>query len=252
MPDPYSCAPLGPTRAERLADQIAEAILDGRLKPGTHLDEVQLSEAFGVSRSPLREALRLLAGTGLVESRRYTGTWVRSLSPEEVASLFQAMGEVEASCARLSALSMNNLEQAALADLHTRMGVLAEAADYPGYVEANRAFHGLVYEGTHNPTLSKMAVSLRRQLMPYRMAQFHLQGRLSLSHAEHGRVVRAILARDAQMANAAMLLHMSVVEEAFEGKEALRSQKQGSANLPSLPSMDVCTEFVVPSMDVEQ
>ena len=233
MSDTFPPATTLPTRAERLADEISEAILSGRFAPGTQLDEVLLAELFGVSRSPVREALRLLAGTGLIEWRRYYGARVRSLSPDEIASLFQAMGEVEASCARLSALSMDEAERTALSALHAQMGMLAEAGDQPAYVEANRRFHGLLYEGAHNPTLSEMAVSLRRRLTPYRTAQFRLSERLALSHEEHGRVVRAVLAKDGQAANAAMLRHMSVVEEAFEGQDVRRADERVAPGEPA-------------------
>lgn len=210
-----------PSRAERLAEAIAEAILAGTLAPGQRLDEQALADQFGVSRTPIRDALRELAGTGLIAPRQpHMSARVRSLSPEEIAGLFVAMGEVEASCARLSAQSMTEAERAALQALHARMGGLAARDDRAAYVEANRAFHGLLYAGAHNPTLAEMAASLRRRLTPYRTAQFRLSERPSLSHAEHGRVVRAVLARDRAGANAAMLAHMSVVEEAFETHDA--------------------------------
>ena len=210
-----------PSRAERLAEAIAEAILAGTLAPGARLDEQALADRFGVSRTPIRDALRELAGTGLIAPRQpHMSARVRSLSPEEVAGLFVAMGEVEASCARLSAQSMTEAERAELQALHARMGGLAARDDRAAYVEANRAFHGLLYAGAHNPTLAEMAASLRRRLTPYRTAQFRLSERPALSQVEHGRVVRAVLARDRAAANAAMLAHMSVVEEAFETQDA--------------------------------
>lgn len=213
--------PPAPSRAERLAEAIAEAILAGTLAPGARLDEQALADRFGVSRTPIRDALRELAGTGLIAPRQpHMSARVRSLSPEEVAGLFVAMGEVEASCARLSAQSMTEAERAELQALHARMGGLAARDDRAAYVEANRAFHGLLYAGAHNPTLAEMAASLRRRLTPYRTAQFRLSERPALSQVEHGRVVRAVLARDRAGANAAMLAHMSVVEEAFETQDA--------------------------------
>ena len=204
------------TRAESLSDQIADAILSGALAPGTHLDEQVLARHFGVSRTPVRDALRLLNGTGLITIRPRFGATVRTITPDELDMMFIAMGEMEASCSRLASLSMSPVERGTLRTLHERMGRLAEAGDHEAYVAANQDFHGLLYEGAHNSVVAEMAHHLRRRLTPFRKAQFQAPGRLQRSHAEHGLVVRAVLARDAAAANAAMLVHMSVVVDAFD------------------------------------
>lgn len=226
---------LVPTRAERLAEAIADAIFAGTFLPGVHLDEHTLADRFKVSRTPVRDAIRLLHGSGLVEMRPQRGVRVRTLSPEEIAGLFTAMGEVEASCARLSALCMSEGERTQIQSLHAQMGDLAASGDQPAYVEANRSFHGLLYAGAHNAPLSEMAVSLRRRLTPYRTAQFRLSGRLSLSHVEHGRVLRAVLARDGSTANTTMLAHMSVVGDAFEAQDAGQAEGRAAGRSPPEP-----------------
>lgn len=201
------------TRADHLSERIADEILAGVLPPGMHLDEQVLARRFGVSRTPVRDALRLLSGTGLIDIRPRLGATVRTVTAEELDTLFVAMGEIEASCARLATLCMTRAERAALRAHHEAMAGLAAAADREAYVEANLAFHGLLYAGAHNPPIEEIARALRRRLMPYRRAQFQAPGRLARSHAEHDLVVRAVLARDSAGANAAMLVHMSVVED---------------------------------------
>ncbi|KMO27323.1 GntR family transcriptional regulator, partial [Methylobacterium tarhaniae] len=94
---------------------------------------------------------------------------------------------------------------------------LARAGDPASYAKANTAFHGAIYAGAHNAVLADFALSLRRRLQPYREAQFRLEGRLALSHAEHGAVVAAILAGRAGEAHAAMLRHVTLVENSVEG-----------------------------------
>ncbi|GLS42790.1 GntR family transcriptional regulator [Methylobacterium brachythecii] len=205
-----------PTRADSLSHAIAEAILSGEFAPGTHLDEQVLAKRFGVSRTPVRDALRLLNGTGLIDLRPRFGATVRTITPDELDMMFIAMGEIEATCARLSTLSMSTAERGQLRLLHERMGMLAEAGDHDGYVVGNQEFHERLYEGAHNSVVDEIARNLRRRLTPYRRFQFQAPGRLARSHAEHGLVVRAILARDAAAANSAMLVHMSIVEDAFE------------------------------------
>nr|WP_246733268.1 GntR family transcriptional regulator [Methylobacterium sp. BTF04] len=212
-----------------MAEQIANDILTGTLPPGLHLDEQILAKRFGVSRTPVRDALRLLSGTGLIDLRPRTGATVRTITPDELDMLFIAMGEIEATCARLATLSMTPSERAGLQNLHDAMGLLADAADRDGYANANQAFHDALYAGAHNSVVEEIAVSLRRRLTPFRRAQFRAPGRLHRSHAEHGAVVRAVLARDAAAANAAMLIHMSIVEDAFEAMDATPAQDRQAA-----------------------
>lgn len=212
--------PASQTRAESLSDLISNAILSGAFAPGTHLDEQVLARRFGVSRTPVRDALRLLNGTGLITLRPRFGATVRMITPEERDMLFIAMGEIEATCARLATLSMTRAERGHLQGLHERMGRMAESGDRDAYVTANLEFHGALYAGAHNSVVEEIAQGLRRRLMPYRRVQFQAPGRLARSHGEHALVVRAILARDAAAANAAMLVHMSIVEDAFETVDA--------------------------------
>ncbi|KMO38947.1 GntR family transcriptional regulator [Methylobacterium variabile] len=207
----------GRTQAERLAGEIAEAIVTGALAPGSRLDEQALADRFGVSRTPVREALRQLGTTGLVEVRPRRGAVVAQVTADQLAELFVAMGEVEATCARLAAQSMSPLERRRLDALHDAMADLARDGDPAAFARANTTFHGAIYAGAHNAVLSDFALGLRRRLQPYRAAQFRLPGRLARSHAEHGAVVAAILSGRAAEAHAAMLRHVTLVESSVEG-----------------------------------
>jgi DNA-binding GntR family transcriptional regulator len=221
--------PASRTRAESLSDAIADAILSGAFPPGTHLDEKVLAARFGVSRTPVRDALRLLNGTGLIVLRHRFGATVRTITPDELDMMFIAMGEIEASCARLSTLAMTPGERGALQNLHERMGLMAQGEEREAYIAANQEFHERLYEGAHNAVVEEMARGLRRRLTPYRKAQFRAPGRLARSHAEHGLVVRAVLAREPAAANTAMLVHMSVVEDVFETVDAADALARGAA-----------------------
>src|SRR5471032_1407901 len=95
-----------PTLAEKLATAIADGILAGTLKPGIRLDEVRLAQQHGVSRTPVREALRQLTTSGLIDMRPRKGAIVSKATREQVESLFVAMAEMEATCARLAAMTM--------------------------------------------------------------------------------------------------------------------------------------------------
>lgn len=208
--------PDNPTLTETLASAIADGILDGSLMPGTRLDEASLAQQHGVSRTPVREALRQLATSGLIDMRPRKGAVVSKATPDQVENLFVAMAEIEATCARLAAMSMTPIERRRLQARHEAMLALARAGDPDAYSDANIAFHLAIYAGAHNEPLAEFARSLRRRLAPFRRAQFRVEGRLMRSNQEHDTVVRAILSGDAAGAHAAMLHHVSLVEDAFE------------------------------------
>lgn len=204
------------TRADRLVSDVSDAILNGDFAPGDRLDELSLAERYGVSRTPVREALRQLASSGLVDVRPRRGAVVASITPEKLADLFGAMAELEATCARLAAISMSPLERRRLEAFHALMQELVDAGDADGFATANLTFHTQIYAGAHNGHLAEIASGLRARLLPYRRAQFRTPGRLPRSHEEHGVVTAAILAADAAGAHSAMLRHVSLVEDSFE------------------------------------
>lgn len=212
-----------PTLTERLATAIADGILNGTLKPGLRLDEVGLAQQHGVSRTPVREALRQLTASGLIDMRPRKGAIVSKTTPEQVESLFVAMAEMEATCARLAAMSMTPVERRRLQARHEAMTTLATGGDTDAYSDANVAFHSAIYAGSHNTPLAEYALSLRRRVGPFRRAQFRIEGRLTRSNREHDAVVRAILSGDAAAAHAAMIHHVSLVEDAFEAFSAINA-----------------------------
>ncbi|MBR0679908.1 GntR family transcriptional regulator [Roseomonas eburnea] len=204
-----------PTRAEALSAELARAITDGRLPPGTALEEERLAAAHGVSRTPVREALRLLASTGLVEQRPRRGAVVARPEPHRLAEMFQAMAELEASCASLCTKAMSKAAKARLASRHAAMEQLAQTGHLEAYREANVAFHEAIYAGAGNGYLAELAGATRRRLAPFRAAQLGGRDRLAASHAEHGAIVAAILAGDPAAAAAAVRAHLAATEGAW-------------------------------------
>jgi DNA-binding GntR family transcriptional regulator len=206
----------GATRAERLANEIAASILSGEFRPGLRLDEKTLAERYAVSRTPVREALRQLASTGLIDIKPRRGATVVRVTSAQLEKLFGAMAEIEATCARLSAVTMTPLERRRLASFHESMLKFVLQNDGDGFAAANLTLHTQIYLGAHNTIIADFAAALRQRLAPFRRAQFRTEGRLPRSHAEHKKVVDAILAGDAAAAHSAMFYHMSLVEESFE------------------------------------
>ena len=200
----------------KLAEEIEHLVLNGELRPGAKLDEQVLADRFAVSRTPVREALRRLASTGLIELKPNKGAFVALMTSERLEEMFIAMAELEATCARLAAMSMAPVERRSLQRLHESMGELARREEVEAFVDANDAFHNLIYRGAHNGPLEEMTLGLRRRLAPYRRSQFRAQGRLERSQQEHDAVVKAILVGDPARAHASMLHHVDQVEASFE------------------------------------
>lgn len=203
------------TSAEDIRQQLAARIICGALAPGTPLDETGLAAEFSVSRTPIREALRLLAASGLIDQKPHAKALVAKPDEATLAGMFEVMGYLEALCAGLCAIAMTAAEREALDALHSGMAAIVREGDHLAYVDANEAFHTAIYDGAHNAYLGEVTHSTRQRLQPFRRAQFQALGRLSRSHAEHGVVLDAILQGDRAGAEAAMRQHIAIVEGAY-------------------------------------
>jgi DNA-binding GntR family transcriptional regulator len=210
------------TRAEELRLQLADDIVRARLAPGAALDEIELSRRFSVSRTPVREAIRMLAASGLVEVRAHRAAVVARPTHEHLIGMFEVMAELESLCAGYAAERMTGAERRALEDVHERLRVLIQGGDPQSYHELNEAFHSTVYAGAHNAYLAKLTLATRGRVQPFRRAQFRNLGRLAKSHVEHDRVVQAILRGERTLAAQTMYAHIITVRDEYEQyKESL-------------------------------
>ena len=204
------------TSAEEIRRDLAARIISGALEPGAALDETLLASEFAVSRTPVREALRLLAASGLVEQKAHAKALVAKPDAQTLAGMFEVMGYLEALCAGLSATMMTARERETLNALHAEMAAIVRDGDATRYAEANDTFHAAIYEGAHNAYLNEITSSTRQRLQPFRRAQFGALGRLAKSHAEHEAVVEAILRGERHEAETAMRRHIAIVEDAYK------------------------------------
>lgn len=202
------------TRADRISEQLAQEIMAGQLVPGARLDESELAERFGVSRTPVREALRELDAMGLAEKRPHRGVIVTSVSLARLHQMFEVMAEIESVCARLAARNMTPDERRFLDALHRDSAGLVREGATEAYAEHNKAFHSAIYRGTNNWFMEETTHWIRRRVSPFRRAQFELPARLGLSYREHDAVVQAILRGDEAGAGEAMHRHMMTVSDA--------------------------------------
>ena len=199
-----------------LANDIRDLVLSGEIPPGAKLDEQALADRFSVSRTPVREALRQLASTGLIELKPNRGAYVAQLTSDQLDEIFVAMIELEATCARLAAMSMLPAERRNLQRLHESMALLAEHGQVDAFGLANEELHTMICRGAHNAVLADLNEQLRNRRRPYRNTQFRSPGRLVHSQQEHEAVVRAIVSGDPARAHASMLHHLGQASASFE------------------------------------
>jgi DNA-binding GntR family transcriptional regulator len=204
------------TLVENLRHRLADEIMVGTLAPGTALDETELASRFQVSRTPVREAIRLLDASGLVEARPHRAAVVARPSHTRLVGMFEAMAELEALCATFAAERMTRAERQALEAIHESLRALIQGGDPQRYHEINEAFHAAIYNGAHNEYLAELTVTTRLRVAPFRRAQFRNLGRLAKSHAEHDQVMVAIMRGECVRAGEAMRAHITTVREEYE------------------------------------
>jgi DNA-binding GntR family transcriptional regulator len=204
------------TRAEELRLQLADDIVRGTLPPGSALDETEIARRFKVSRTPVREALRQLAASGLVDARAHRSAVVARPTIDRLTGMFEAMAELEALCAGLAAERMLPAERQRLEAIHEELRVLSYTGDPDRFHDVNERFHNAIYAGSQNDYIAEMTLATRVRVQPFRRAQFRNLGRLAKSHTEHDRVVVAIMRGDRVGAASAMRAHIGLVRGEYE------------------------------------
>lgn len=196
-------------RQKKLRAWLEEEILEGRLRPGDHIDEQDLARRFGVSRTPVRETLLQLASLDLVEMRPRMGAIVRQISVQEIAAMWEVLVDLESLAAGLAARRMEADGRKALAAIHEASLPLVGRNDIAGYDASNRRFHEAIYSGCRNGYLGGLARTIRRRLEPYRRYPFQRAGGLQRSLDGHAAVLDAITRGDDEAATRAMKQHVA-------------------------------------------
>ncbi|MFT4012803.1 MAG: GntR family transcriptional regulator [Paracoccus sp. (in: a-proteobacteria)] len=199
----------------RIRNALENAVVEGVYQPGQRLDPEALEREFGVSRTPVREALRQLEASGLVRVQPKRGTFVTEWSAGELAERFEVMAEIEASCGRLAARRITEAELAAFEKVHAECRRMAEANQVDAYYVKNSEFHHCLYRATHNAFLAQEAGRLHAMLQPYRRMQLQVRNRIGRSFAEHDAILAAIRAGDGEAAAETLRQHVIVQGDRF-------------------------------------
>lgn len=203
-------APAG-THTDRIREVIERDIVSGKLRAGTKLDEDAIGALHGASRTPVREALRLLASKGLIEIRPHAGAFVIEYSIIDLAEMFEAMAVLEAGCAMLAARRHNAEDRQALAVAHQACIDAARSNDPEAFYRANARFHECIYTASHNGYLVAQTIDLGNRLEPCRREATYHPGLMSVTLAEHEQIVNAIFAMDEVTAGKHMRGHLDTL-----------------------------------------
>jgi len=196
------------TRASQVYTSLVEQIVRGALAPGQKLDEKILADQFGVSRTPVREALRELWARKLIQFQPRRGGVVAQFGPDELADMLEAECELDGLCARLASQRMTGLQKGELREIHERINEVAASGSLTKFFALNAAFHELICLGAGNETLATAASDLRFRLSPFRRPRLESdRPRLARAQAEHQAIFRSIVEGEAERAYEAMRAH---------------------------------------------
>lgn len=211
-----------------VAATLRQRIFDGSLAPGSFIDEVRLCEELSISRTPLREALRVLSAEGLVRHEPRRGCFVSQVTEQDLDEIFPVIALLEGRCAHEAALHATDADLVALEGLHERLNRHARARRINEYYQTNHAIHEAIITLANNRWLAQVIGDLRKILRLARLQQLHAPGRLEQSLSEHMAVFAALKARDAEGAEVAMRTHLTRQRIALRDLARSRSSRIAS------------------------
>lgn len=191
-----------------VADALRVAIKDGTLRPGERLMELQLADELGVSRTPIREAVRELEAEGFLVMIPRRGTYVADISLKDIAQVFEIRTALEELAAGLAAERITDDELEELERCLVEIGEHIETGDLEQVVEIDIRFHAVLYEASRNTRLIDIINNLREMLTRFRSVSLHYPGRLQETYQEHRDLVEAIAEHDADLARKIAVRHM--------------------------------------------
>ena len=206
-----------------VAARLRERIFAGELPPGTFLDEPVLAQQLEISRTPLREALKVLTAEGLVRHEPRRGCFVNEVTEQDLDEIFPVLALLEGRCARDAALNATDADLQELESLHDKLNRHAKARRITDYYAANFAIHEAIITLANNRWLALVIGDLRKIVKLARLQQLHAPGRLDQSLSEHMAMFAALKARDPEGAEAAMRTHLTRQRVAL--RELARNQK---------------------------
>lgn len=211
-----------------VAAKLREMIRKGVLVRGQRIIEAEICEQIGVSRTPLREALRMLESEGLVELFPHKGVFIRQPSMREIQEMFEVMGVLEGTCARLTAEKMTAAGWRKIERLHQQLETYYAEGDREKYIAVNNVFHASVQELAGNRVLDEVVANLREKVALYRHQQIYEDRRFDESIREHREILDALQRHDSDAAERRMKRHLDqqcrALMNLYETDDKIRKQ----------------------------
>ena len=192
---------------EEVAEQLRQRIFRRELEPGSWIDELKIAEEFGISRTPLREALKVLAAEGLVTMKVRRGAYVTEMSEKDLRDVYHLLSLLESDAAGVVAERATPEQQQTLRDLHAELE--SAAGNREAFFSVNERFHMALLDMADNRWRSQMVADLRKVMKLNRHNSMFKQGRIEDSLSEHRAILDAMLARDAEGTRRAMQAHFA-------------------------------------------
>lgn len=196
---------------DTVVSHLRNLIIEGALAPGMKLNERELCETLGISRTPLREAMKVLAAEGLIDTFPNRGAFVSRMSENEIWETFEVMSGLEAMSGELAAARITPVEIAEIKALHYAMLACRAQNDLPGYYSRNQTIHNKINEAARNSVLRQTYLSMNRRLLALRFKSNVQPGKWDTAIQEHEEMIQALEARDG--ARLAHLLRQHLLEK---------------------------------------
>lgn len=217
-PSPAALAPIvRPALQEEIVARIRQMIDDGALLPGARIPERQLCAQLGVSRTPLREAFRVLAADGILELAPRRGATVRKLEPDDVNHMFEVVEVLEALAGELACQVLSEEELAAIESLHERMMAAYARRDRRRFFTINQEIHERIVAGSGNPVLARVYAGLSGQTRRIRYMPRITEEQWRVAAKEHAEIMKALKARDAEGLGRTLRKHLRTKRERVKG-----------------------------------
>ncbi len=196
---------------------LEEAILQGKIKQGDRLIEEDLAGKLGISRAPIREALRMMQKEGLIVISPRKGAFVNSISPEDIAEIYEVSSALEGLAVKLFCTRCPDEELKALQQLYAGMEEQVKKKNIVQYRKLNRQFHEALIHGSRNKRIKEICGILQKQISWFQNMNLSMQSRMEISLQEHKHIIDAFLAQDPETAGNAACEHITRAANAFLG-----------------------------------
>ena len=193
---------------EQAAHRLRQMLVENRIAPGAKLNERELSDELNVSRTPLREAIKMLAAEGLVELLPNRGAIAVELTEEDVLNTFEVMAGLEAQSGELAALRITDAELAEIKAMHYEMLAAYTRRDLPGYYQLNAAIHSAINTAAKNPVLTATYSQVNARLQALRFKSNQDGEKWKAAMKEHEQLINALSAHDPGAVRALLLSHL--------------------------------------------